>query len=187
MTDNPHRGSTLDSFLEEEGVLAGFQAKAIREVIAARLAEAMRERKLSKNRLATMLHTTRTQVSRLLGPDDGDVTIETLQRAAMLIGCRVELQLIETAPLRQAQKEGGMEAYEFTIIASGLSPESGGFEDRFFEAGCHDATITFRNGLIALHFCREAASFSHAVASASQDVLRAGAKVERVEPAVPAP
>jgi len=29
MTENPRRGATLDSFLEEEGVLAEFQAKAI--------------------------------------------------------------------------------------------------------------------------------------------------------------
>lgn len=49
MTDNPHRGSTLDSFLEEEGVLPEFQAKAIKEVIAWQLAEAMRSRNLSKN------------------------------------------------------------------------------------------------------------------------------------------
>ena len=94
MADNPHRGSTLDSFLEEEGVLAEFQAKAIKEVIAWQLAEAMRERKLSKNRLATMMHTSRTQVNRLLDPNDGNVTIATLQRAAALVGRRVELKLV---------------------------------------------------------------------------------------------
>jgi predicted transcriptional regulator len=94
MADNRHRGSTLDSFLEEEGVLAEFQAKAIKEVIAWQLAEAMREQGLSRNRLATMMRTSRTQVSRLLDPNDGNVTIETLQRAAKLVGRRVELQLV---------------------------------------------------------------------------------------------
>ncbi|WP_423605478.1 helix-turn-helix domain-containing protein [Sphingomonas sp. MS122] len=94
MADNPHRGSTLDSFLEEEGALTEFQAKAIKEVIAWQLAEAMRERKLSKNRLAAMMHTSRTQVNRLLDPNDGNVTIETLQRVAAVVGRRVELQLI---------------------------------------------------------------------------------------------
>jgi DNA-binding Xre family transcriptional regulator len=94
MADNPHRGSTLDSFLQEEGVLAEFQAKAIKEVIAWQLSEAMRERKLSKNRLASLMHTSRTQVNRLLDPNDGNVTIETLQRAAAIVGRRVELQLV---------------------------------------------------------------------------------------------
>lgn len=94
MADNPHRGSTLDSFLEEEGVLGEFQAKAIKEVIAWQLAEAMRTRNLSKNRLAAMMKTSRTQVNRLLDPNDGNVTIETLQRAAAIVGRRVEVQLV---------------------------------------------------------------------------------------------
>jgi antitoxin HicB len=91
---NPHRGTTLDSFLEEEGVLAEFQAKAIKEVIAWQLAEAMREHKISRSRLAIMMHTSRTQVARVLDPNDGNVTIETLQRAAAVVGRRVELQLV---------------------------------------------------------------------------------------------
>ncbi|HMG46833.1 MAG TPA: Fis family transcriptional regulator [Allosphingosinicella sp.] len=94
MADNRHRGSTLDSFLEEEGVLAEFQAKAIKEVIAWQLAEAMREKKLSKSRLATLMKTSRTQVDRMLDPANGNVTIETLQRAAAMVGRRVELQLV---------------------------------------------------------------------------------------------
>lgn len=94
MTANPHRGSTLDSFLEEEGVLAEFQAKAIKEVIAWQLAEAMREQGVSRSRLATLMRTSRTQIARLLDPNDGNVTIETLQRAAVLVGRRVELQLV---------------------------------------------------------------------------------------------
>ena len=39
MAENKHRGSTLDSFLEEEGVLGEFQAKAIKEAIAWQLTE----------------------------------------------------------------------------------------------------------------------------------------------------
>lgn len=94
MADNAHRGSTLDSFLENEGVLVQFQAKAIKEVIAWQLVEAMRERKLSKNGLATLMRTSRTQVNRVLDPTEGNITIETLQRAAEVLGRRVHLQLV---------------------------------------------------------------------------------------------
>ena len=94
MADIAHRGSTLDSFLEAEGVLANFQAKAIKEVIAWQLAEAMRERKISKRSLAAMMETSRTQVNRVLDPNDGNVTIETLQRAAKVVGRQVQLQLV---------------------------------------------------------------------------------------------
>jgi antitoxin HicB len=94
MADNKHRGSTLDSFLEEQGVLAEMQAKAIKEVIAWQLIEAMRQRGLSKSGLARLMHTSRTQVDRVLDPENGNVTIETLQRAATVVGRRVELQLV---------------------------------------------------------------------------------------------
>ena len=94
MADNKHRGLNLDSFLANEGVLAEFQAKAIKEVIAWQLADAMKERGLTKTRLAALMHTSRTQVDRVLDPNDGNVTIETLQRAAALVGRRVQLELV---------------------------------------------------------------------------------------------
>ncbi len=75
-----------------------------------------------------------------------------------------------------------MKTHEFTIIASGLDPHADGFEDRFFEAGCGDATISFQKGVIILEFAREAKNFVHALTSAFTDVHRAGAKVERFEP-----
>lgn len=75
-----------------------------------------------------------------------------------------------------------MKIHEFTIIASGLDPEADDFADRFFEAGCDDATLSFQKGVIILEFYREAVSFSKAVASAYDDVLRAGASVDRIEP-----
>lgn len=94
MADYRHRGSTLDSFLEEEGVLAEVQAKAIKEVIAWQLGEAMRQRGLSKSGLARLMHTSRTQVDRVLDPENGNVTLETLQKAAAVVGRRVEVQLV---------------------------------------------------------------------------------------------
>jgi antitoxin HicB len=94
MVDNKHRGSSLDSFLAAEGALAEFQARAIKEVIAWQLAEAMRDRKLTKSALATLMKTSRTQINRVLDPNDGNVTIETLQRAAAVVGLRVQLELV---------------------------------------------------------------------------------------------
>jgi DNA-binding phage protein len=97
MARNKHRGSTLDEFLSEEGVLEEFQARAIKEVVAWQLAQAMKERKLSKNQLAKQMRTSRTQIDRVLDPDAGNVTIETLQRAAALVGRRVKIQLVQAA------------------------------------------------------------------------------------------
>jgi antitoxin HicB len=89
-----HKGSSIDNFLKEEGVFEEFQARAVKEVIAWQLAEAMKKRKLSKRRLAAMMHTSRTQVDRVLDPADGNVTIETLQRAAAIVGRKVQVELV---------------------------------------------------------------------------------------------
>jgi antitoxin HicB len=91
---NKHRGSGIDDFLKEEGVFEEFQAQAIKEVIAWQLEQAMKERNLSKRKLAALMHTSRTQVDRVLDPKDGNVTIETLQRAAAILGRKVQVELI---------------------------------------------------------------------------------------------
>lgn len=91
---NKHIGSGIDDFLKEEGVLEEFQAKAIKEVIAWQLGQAMKDQNLSKRKLAQMMHTSRTQVDRVLDPTDGNVTIETLQRAAAIVGRKVQVELV---------------------------------------------------------------------------------------------
>jgi DNA-binding Xre family transcriptional regulator len=96
MEKNPYHGSTLDSLLEEEGVLEEFRAQAIKEVIAWQLQQAMTERKLSKTDMAKLMHTSRAQLNRLLDPNDGNVTLETLQRAAAVVGRKVQFQLVNS-------------------------------------------------------------------------------------------
>lgn len=90
---NKHEGSTLDSFLEEEGVREEFEAHAIKEVIAWQLGEAMRERKLSKKRMAEMMNTSRAQLDRLLDPRKGNVTLDTIQKAASIVGRQLHIEL----------------------------------------------------------------------------------------------
>ena len=91
---NPHWGSTLDEFLEEEGTREAFQAVAIKEVLAWQLSKAMKAKGISRNRLAKEMGTSRSQISRLLDPTDGNVTLVTLQRAAEMLGRKVRLELV---------------------------------------------------------------------------------------------
>ena len=88
-----HHGSSLDSLLKEEGIFEEAQALAIKEVVVWQLTEAMEKQSLSKARLAAMLKTSRSQVDRLLDPTR-DVTLSTLQRAAALVGRKVQLELV---------------------------------------------------------------------------------------------
>jgi antitoxin HicB len=86
--------TTLDDFLKEEGKLEEFEAVAIKEVLAWQLAEAMRTSNLSRKRMAERMKTSRSQVSRVLDPKDGNVTLTTLQRAAAIVGRKLKLELV---------------------------------------------------------------------------------------------
>ncbi len=88
-----HMGSSIDDFLKEEGVFEEAQAQAIKEVVAWQLAEAMKKKRISKARMATLLKTSRTQVDRLLDPKN-DITLSSLQRAAAIVGRRVMIELV---------------------------------------------------------------------------------------------
>ena len=86
-------GSSIDSFLKEEGIFEETQAQAIKEVVSWQLAEAMKKQKISKNKMAVLLKTSRTQIDRLLDPKN-DITLSSLQRAAAIVGRRVLIELV---------------------------------------------------------------------------------------------
>ena len=88
-----HMGSSIDAFLQEEGIFEEAQTQAIKEVVAWQLAEAMKKKKISKSKMALLLKTSRTQVDRLLDPKN-DITLGSLQRAAAMVGRRVNIELI---------------------------------------------------------------------------------------------
>ena len=86
--------NTLDNFLKDQGKLEEFQAIAIKEVLAWQLLEAMKAKNISRKGLAEKMKTSRSQISRLLDPKDGNVTLTTLQRAAKIVGRRLRLELV---------------------------------------------------------------------------------------------
>lgn len=89
----PHLGSSLDDFLKEEGIFEQTQTRAIKEVIAWQLTQAMQAQSLSKTRMAALLQTSRSQLDRLLDPGS-DVTLSTLERAAALLGRKLSVTLV---------------------------------------------------------------------------------------------
>jgi len=88
-----HMGSSIDDFLKEEGIFEDTQAQAIKEVVAWQLAEAMKTPHISKNKMAALLKTSRSQVDRLLDPKN-NIALSSLQRAAAMVGRRVSIELV---------------------------------------------------------------------------------------------
>jgi antitoxin HicB len=104
---NTGKLSTLDDFLAGEGKREEFEAVAIKEVLAWQIAEAMKASKLSQNGLAQRMRTSRSQVRRLLDPTDGNVTLNTLQRAARIVGRSLRFELVRRQMTRRISKRAG--------------------------------------------------------------------------------
>lgn len=78
-------GQDFDDFLQQEGLAADVEALAIKKVVVALLEKAG----MTQAQLAEQLHTSRTQVRRLLDPENTSITLATLQRAADVTGHRL--------------------------------------------------------------------------------------------------
>ena len=90
---SPRAGSTLESLLREDGLYEDAKNYAVKSVLAYKLARAMEAQSLSKARMAARMETSRSQLDRLLDPENEGVTLHTLKRAAAAVGMRLELEL----------------------------------------------------------------------------------------------
>jgi DNA-binding Xre family transcriptional regulator len=86
-------GSTFDSFLEDEGILEEVDALAQKRIVAWQIEQAMAEQNISKVDMAERMKTSRSQVDRLLDPENNKVQLDTLQRAALAVGGSLRLEL----------------------------------------------------------------------------------------------
>jgi antitoxin HicB len=92
--DNPHIGSSFESWLDEQGLREEVTSAAIKAVIAEQIKQAMKTRGISKTAMAAQMQTSRAQLDRLLDPHHGGVTLETLHRAARIVGHGIRLELV---------------------------------------------------------------------------------------------
>jgi antitoxin HicB len=90
-----HTGSTFDSFLEEEGIREEVEAVAVKRVISWQLEQAMRKKNKTKKALARELSTSRSQLDRLLDPENTAVSLDTISRAARALGKRLIIRLAD--------------------------------------------------------------------------------------------
>jgi antitoxin HicB len=89
-----HVGSSLDSWLREEGIYEEVTANAIKRVLARQVEAAMKERHFSKAEMARRMRTSRAALDRLLDPDYDAVTLSTLRKAATAVGRQLRLELV---------------------------------------------------------------------------------------------
>jgi antitoxin HicB len=87
-------GSNFDDFLAEEGLLTEAQAVAVKRVLAYQIEQLMVAQNLSKTDMARRMNTSRAALNRLLDPANPSVTLQTLERAASVLGKRLQVELV---------------------------------------------------------------------------------------------
>jgi hypothetical protein len=91
---NKHVGSSLDDFLNEEGILEETRSMVIKEVVAWQVQQAMEKENITKVEMARRMNTSRAALDRLLDPGNVSVTLQTLSRAAHAIGRGLRIELV---------------------------------------------------------------------------------------------
>lgn len=87
-------GSSFDNFLHEAGLFDEVQAGAVKKVMVFQLQAAMKEKKITKVEMAKRMNTSRSQLDRLLDPNNEAVSLETLTRAATVVGRQLHIALV---------------------------------------------------------------------------------------------
>lgn len=88
---NKFTGSNFNDFLEEEDILEEASAKAHKRLLALQLADIMKEKSITKSNLAKKLETSRSQLDRILDPENTSITIEVLERVAHAVGKKLQI------------------------------------------------------------------------------------------------
>ena len=86
--------ATLDDFLDEEGIREEVTLRAVKSVIALQLRQAMKDQNLTRAAMAARMDTSRAQLNRVLDPDASNVTLDTLSRAARVLGHSLKVELV---------------------------------------------------------------------------------------------
>ena len=87
-------GSNFDDFLQDEGILAEVETAAIKEIVASQITQLMFDKKISKIEMSRRMGTSRAAFDRLLDPKNSSVSLKTLDKAALSLGRRLNIQLV---------------------------------------------------------------------------------------------
>ena len=87
-------GSSFEDYLKEEESYDETTATAVKRVLAWQFEQAMAVKQMSKNQMAKAMHTSRSQLDRILDPDNDRVQLDTVIKAARVLGRQVRIELV---------------------------------------------------------------------------------------------
>lgn len=89
-----HLGSAFEQFLVEEGIASRVKTIAIKRALAWQLTRAMESAGMNKNQMAKAMNTSRSQLDRVLDPDNERIQLDTMIKAAEVVGRKLRIELI---------------------------------------------------------------------------------------------
>lgn len=92
---NKHIGSSFDSFLEEEDILAEVSAEGLKRVIAWQIRNFLDTNHITKSTFAQRMRTSRSQLDRLLDPENTTISLKTLVSTANAMGKHIEINIAD--------------------------------------------------------------------------------------------
>ena len=92
---NKHIGSSFDSFLEEEDILAETSAEALKRVLAWQIRDFLDTNHITKATFAQRMKTSRSQLDRLLDPENTTISLKTLVSTANAMGKHIEINIAD--------------------------------------------------------------------------------------------
>jgi predicted XRE-type DNA-binding protein len=93
MSKKPHRGSDFRDFLNEQGILGEVETRALKQALSLQLDHLLKEQELTKTQMAARMKTSRAAVDRLLDASNASITLNTLGKAARVLGRKVKIVL----------------------------------------------------------------------------------------------
>jgi antitoxin HicB len=94
MAKKKHRGSDFRDFLDEQGILAEVEARALKQAMSLQINRLLVEKSVSKAEMAARMKTSRAAVDRLLDASNSSVTLHTLGKAARALGRKIKIELV---------------------------------------------------------------------------------------------
>ena len=85
-------GSSLDDWLKEEGILEHCEEIGAKYEFTMQLKEEMEKQNITKEELASRMHTSRSAIERILNPQKPS-TLRSFQKAAIAIGRPLRISL----------------------------------------------------------------------------------------------
>jgi antitoxin HicB len=89
-----HIGSSFKDFMKDAGLHQEASAVAIKRVLAWQLENAMAKEGVTKNEMAKRMRTSRSQLERILDPENDKIQLDTVFKAARVLGRELRLELV---------------------------------------------------------------------------------------------